>query len=194
VDLLEAKLQLDSFEELAMPLFDQLYNFAHWLTQNRDEAEDLVQETYVKALKGFSSFQLGTNFSAWIYRILRNTFLTSRKGLKVTMTVPLDFDEEEEGPEPASERETPETLLLARSSNESLQNAIDKLPVHFREILILCEVEEMSYQEISDTLAVPIGTVMSRLSRARRTLRNQLRPQVQQESGLRIPRETNHGL
>ena len=177
-----------------MPLFDQLYNFAHWLTQNRDEAEDLVQETYVKALKGFSSFQLGTNFRAWIYRILRNTFLTSRKGLKVTMTVPLDFHAEEEEPEPAVERDTPETLLLARSSHESLQKAIDELPVHFREILLLCEVEEMSYQEISDTLAVPIGTVMSRLSRARQTLRNQLRPHLQQEAGLRIARGTNHGL
>ena len=194
VDVSGAELQPDSFEELAMPLFDQLYNFAHWLTQNRDEAEDLVQETYVKALKGFSSFQLGTNFRAWIYRILRNTFLTSRKGLKVTMTVAFDFDEEEEGPEPAIESDTPETLLLARSSHELLQKAIDELPVHFREILLLCEVEEMSYQEISDTLAVPIGTVMSRLWRARKTLRNQLRPPLQQEAGLRIPRGTNHGL
>jgi RNA polymerase sigma-70 factor (ECF subfamily) len=194
VDVSGANLQLDSFEELAIPLFDQLYNFAHWLTQNRDEAEDLVQETYVKALKGFSSFQLGTNFRAWIYRILRNTFLTSRKGLKVTMTVPFDFDEEEEGPEPAIEHDTPETLLLARSSHESLQSAIDQLPVHFREILLLCEVEEMSYQEIAATLAVPIGTVMSRLSRARQTLRNQLRPPLQQEAGQRIPRGTNHGL
>jgi RNA polymerase sigma-70 factor (ECF subfamily) len=194
VNVSGANLQLDSFEELAIPLFDQLYNFAHWLTQNRDEAEDLVQETYVKALKGFSSFQLGTNFRAWIYRILRNTFLTSRKGLKVTMTAPLDFDEEEEGPEAAIEHDTPETLLLARSSHESLQSAIDQLPVHFREILLLCEVEEMSYQEIADTLAVPIGTVMSRLSRARQTLRNQLRPQVQQEAGQRISRGTNHGL
>ncbi len=114
MDLSGANLQLDSFEELATPLFDQLYNFAHWLTQNRDEAEDLVQETYVKALKGFSSFQLGTNFRAWIYRILRNTFLTSRKGLKVTMTVPLEFDEDEVAPEPAIERDTPETLLLAQ--------------------------------------------------------------------------------
>jgi len=195
VDLSGANLQLDSFEELATPLFDQLYNFAHWLTQNRDEAEDLVQETYVKALKGFSSFQLGTNFRAWIYRILRNTFLTSRKGLKVTMTVPLDFDEqEEEGPEPAIERDTPETLLLARSSHKSLQRAIDELPVHFREVLLLCEVEEMSYQEISETLAVPIGTVMSRLSRARQTLRSQLRPHSQQEAGPRNARGTNHGL
>jgi len=194
VDVSGANLQLDSFEELAIPLFDQLYNFAHWLTQNRDEAEDLVQETYVKALKGFSSFQLGTNFRAWIYRILRNTFLTSRKGLKVAMTVPLDFDGEEEGPEPAIEHDTPETLLLARSSQESLQRAIDELPVYFREVLLLCEVAEMSYQDISETLAVPIGTVMSRLSRARQTLRNQLRPQLQQEAGLRIPRGTNHGL
>jgi RNA polymerase sigma-70 factor, ECF subfamily len=194
VDLSVGNLQLDSFEELAIPLFDQLYNFAHWLTQNRDEAEDLVQETYVKALKGFSSFQLGTNFRAWIYRILRNTFLTSRKGLKVTMTVPLDFDEEEGGPEPAIERDTPETLLLAGSSRELLQKAIDELPVHFREILLLCEVEEMSYQEISETLAVPIGTVMSRLSRARQTLRNQLRPEWQQVARLRLHRGTNHGL
>jgi RNA polymerase sigma-70 factor, ECF subfamily len=194
VDLSGTNLQLDSFEELATPLFDQLYNFAHWLTQNRDEAEDLVQETYVKALKGFSSFQLGTNFRAWIYRILRNTFLTSRKGLKVTMTVPLDFDEEEEGPETAIERDTPETILLARSSDEMLQKAIDELPVYFREILLLCEVEEMSYQDISETLAVPIGTVMSRLSRARQTLRNLLRPQLQQEAGAQIARGTNHGL
>jgi RNA polymerase sigma-70 factor, ECF subfamily len=194
VNVSGANLQLDSFEELAIPLFDQLYNFAHWLTQNRDEAEDLVQETYVKALKGFSSFQLGTNFRAWIYRILRNTFLTSRKGLKVTMTVPLDLDEEEEGPETAIERDTPETRLLARSSRELLQKAIGQLPVHFREILLLCEVEEMSYQEIADTLAVPIGTVMSRLSRARQTLRNRLRPQLQQEAGQRITRGTNHGL
>jgi RNA polymerase sigma-70 factor (ECF subfamily) len=194
VDVSGANLQLDSFEKLATPLFDQLYNFAHWLTQNRDEAEDLVQETYVKALKGFSSFQLGTNFRAWIYRILRNTFLTSRKGLKVTMTVPLDCDEEEERPGPAIDRDTPETLLLARSSHELLQKAIEELPVHFREILLLCEVEEMSYQEISDTLAVPIGTVMSRLSRARQTLRNQLRLRLQQEAGLRLPRGTNHGL
>src|SRR5881275_1976001 len=79
-----------SFEELAMPLFDQLYNFAHWLTKNQDEAEDLVQETYAKALRGFSSFRMGTNFRAWMYRILRNTFLTSRTGLKATMTVPLE--------------------------------------------------------------------------------------------------------
>ena len=115
VDVSENSPQSDSFEELAMPLFDQLYNFAHWLTQNREEAEDLVQETYAKALKGFSSFQLGTNFRAWMYRILRNTFLTSRTGLRATMTVPLD--PEEDGPELAVENETPETILIERSDS-----------------------------------------------------------------------------
>jgi RNA polymerase sigma-70 factor, ECF subfamily len=166
-------LQSGSFEELAMPLFDQLYNFAHWLTRNREEAEDLVQETYAKALKGFSSFQPGTNFRAWMYRILRNTFLTSRTGLKATMTVPLD--PEDEGPELAVESDTPETILIERSNSQLVQSAIDELPVHFREIVLLCEVEEMSYQEIAETLSIPMGTVMSRLSRARRTLRDRLR-------------------
>src|SRR6516162_909046 len=103
--------QSDSFEELAIPHFDQLYNFAHWLTQNREEAEDLVQETYVKALKGFSSFRAGTNFRAWMYRILRNTFLTSRTGLRATSTVRLDVDAD--GPEVAVEDDNPETILMS---------------------------------------------------------------------------------
>jgi len=173
-------LQSGSFEELAMPLFDQLYNFAHWLTQNRDESEDLVQETYAKALKGFSSFQLGTNFRAWMYRILRNTFLTSRSGLRVTSTVPLDSDEH--GLELAVENETPETILMSRFDSHQVQTAIENLPLHYREILLLCEVEEMSYHEIAETLSIPIGTVMSRLSRARKTLRAALRPQFQQKT------------
>ncbi|HXR15056.1 MAG TPA: sigma-70 family RNA polymerase sigma factor [Terriglobales bacterium] len=164
-----------TFEELAMPLFDQLYNFAHWLAQDRTEAEDLVQEAYVKALKGFSSFQPGTNFRAWMYRILRNTFLTSRTGLKPTATVAIDSDD---SPELPAGPETPETILIDNSQHQLLQAAIDALPVHFREVLLLCEVEEMSYQEIAETLSIPIGTVMSRLSRARRTLRASLQQKL----------------
>ena len=167
------------FEQLALPLFDRLYNFAHWLTQNRDEAEDLVQETYVKALKGFSSFQPGTNFKAWIFRILRNTFLNSRTGLKAA-TVPLDpADEDANLP---TENQTPETILLDRASRELIQAAIEELPVAYREVLLLCEVEEMSYQEIASTAAIPIGTVMSRLSRARRLLRTAVERKLQMRS------------
>jgi RNA polymerase sigma-70 factor, ECF subfamily len=161
-----------------MPHFERLYNFACWLTRDRLEAEDLVQETYAKALKGFSSFQQGTNFRAWIYKILRNAFLTSRTGLKATATLPLDPQSEEEIL-PAVE-ETPETILLRRSDGQIVQQALEQLPVAYREVLLLCEVEEMSYQEISATLAIPMGTVMSRLSRARKALRDGLRPQFQE--------------
>jgi len=155
-----------------MPLFERLYNFAHWLTQDREEAEDLVQETYAKALKGFSSFQPGTNFRAWIYRILRNTFFTSRTGLK-SATVPLDLESEQESI--LAVTHTPESMLLQRSDRELVQEALGSLPVPYREVLLLCEFEEMSYQEISATLAIPMGTVMSRLSRARRALRDAVR-------------------
>src|ERR1700675_2196502 len=116
MEVADEHLTAATFEELAMPLFDQLYNFAHWLTQDRTEAEDLVQEAYVKALKGFSSFQPGTNFRAWIYRILRNTFLTSRTGLKAAATVPID-DEEGDEVVPAV-KETPESILLQRSDSQ----------------------------------------------------------------------------
>jgi RNA polymerase sigma-70 factor, ECF subfamily len=176
-----------------MPLFDRLYNFARWLTRNTEEAEDLVQETYVKALKGFSSFQLGTNFRAWMYRILRNTFLTSRTGLRATMTVPLDPEQNE--PELTVENETPETILMKHSDSQLVMSGIDALPVHYREVLLLCEVSEMSYQEIAETLSIPVGTVMSRLSRARRTLRDHLGRKLQgDEARMEIARGTNYGL
>jgi RNA polymerase sigma-70 factor, ECF subfamily len=169
----DERLRAATFEELALPLFDQLYNFARWLTQDTTEAEDLVQETFTKALRGFSSFQAGTNFRAWMYRILRNSFLSSKTGLKSTVA----FDEEEL--EPAPDASTPETVLIEQANREMVQQALSELPGHFREILLLCEVEEMSYQEIADTLAIPAGTVMSRLSRARKALRGVLREKLQ---------------
>jgi RNA polymerase sigma-70 factor (ECF subfamily) len=154
-----------TFEELALPLFEQLYNFAHWLAQDASEAEDLVQETYAKALRAFSGFQLGTNFRAWMFRILRNTFLTSRTGLK-SASVSDDAVEAI-----ASGAPNPETVLLERADREMVRQALTELPVPFREILLLCEVEEMSYEEIAQVLAIPVGTVMSRLYRARKALR-----------------------
>jgi RNA polymerase sigma-70 factor (ECF subfamily) len=96
-----------------MPHFERLYNFACWLTHDRQEAEDLVQETYAKALKGFPSFQPGPNFRAWIYRILRNALLTSRTGLRASASVPLDLESEEDVLPVV--RETPENILPQRS-------------------------------------------------------------------------------
>jgi RNA polymerase sigma-70 factor, ECF subfamily len=165
-----------SFEELALPLFDSLYNFARWLTRNREEAEDLVQETYGKALKGFPSFEPGTNFRAWMFRILRNTFLTSRTGLK--MAISLDSDEGAESAVPAT-METPESLFIEHCNRQMVQEAIEELPLIFREVILLCDVEEMSYREIAGTTSVPIGTVMSRLARARNALRLALTKKLQ---------------
>lgn len=164
----------EAFAELALPLFDSLYNFACWLAQDRTEAEDLVQETFTKALAGFSSFELGTNFRAWIFRILRNTFLNSRSGLAATRTVALEDDEAAEAQLSHSTEETPESIFLHGWNQQAIRGAIESLAVPFREVLLLADVEEMSYREISETLSLPIGTVMSRLARARATLRENL--------------------
>jgi RNA polymerase sigma-70 factor (ECF subfamily) len=158
------------FEQLAMPLFDQLYNHACWLTGDRIDAEDLVQETYAKALKGFGAFAEGTNLRAWMFRILRNTFLTSRSGLAARNTEYLEDDVAKTDQAVAHEL-TPEVLMLRSQSEQALFAALESLPVSYRQIILLCEVEEMSYREIAQVLDVPLGTVMSRLSRARSALR-----------------------
>lgn len=157
------------FELLAMPLFDQLYNFAHWLTGDRSDTEDLVQETYAKALKNFKLFQEGTNLRAWMYRILRNTFLSSRTGLDAKNTDALDDDAEIAATTP-----TPELLLLQLENSQAVIDALATLPSGYREMILLIDVEELSYKDAAQVLNVPIGTVMSRLSRARKLLRQAL--------------------
>ncbi len=158
-----------------MPLFGRLYNLAYWLARDRAAAEDLVQETYMKALRGFSSFQPGTNFRAWIYRILRNTFLTSQAGL----SVPLSFDDIDEPPPEPAELHTPESILLMRAEQDQVRRALEMLPAPAREIILLSDFEELSYSEISQALGIPLGTVMSRLSRARKAMRNLLAAQME---------------
>ncbi len=174
MEVSDKRLPAATFEDLALPLFDQLYNFACWLARDTVEAEDLVQETYAKALRGFSSFQAGTNFRAWMYRILRNSFLSSRTGLKTTVSL-----EEEDSEVTPTDTSTPESVLLSQADRVMVQRALEELPLRFREILLLCEVEEMSYQEIAETLAIPTGTVMSRLFRARKALRGLLEQKLQ---------------
>jgi len=164
---------LAGFEELAMPLFDSLYNFARWLVHNQNDAEDLVQETYLKALRSFASFQPGTNFRAWMFKILKNTFLSSCSKLERRMTVAMDS--EEDFPVLPTTSVTPESLLIERSGDDAVRCAIEQLPVIFREVILLCDVEDASYREIAEILSIPIGTVMSRLARARKAVRESLR-------------------
>jgi len=164
------------FEQLALPLFASLYNHAFWLTRNQAEAEDLVQETFTKSLRAFDTFQPGTNFKAWIFRILRNTFLTTRTGIAASRTVFL-----EDHPDTlatATAGPTPEDNLIRLDNQAALHTALEQLPPPLREALLLCDVEEIKYKDIAVILDVPIGTVMSRISRARRTLRQLLQPQL----------------
>jgi RNA polymerase sigma-70 factor, ECF subfamily len=161
------------FEELAMPLFGSVYNFARWLVQDQNDAEDLVQETYLKALRGFDSFQPGTNFRAWIFRILKNTFLTSRSKPGGHLNVAMDW-EDDSCLLPVTSV-TPESLLIEGSGIDAIRSAIEQLPVVLREVILLCDVEDASYREIAEILSIPLGTVMSRLSRARKMVRESLR-------------------
>ena len=168
-----ARLTPPAFEDLAMPLFDSAYNFAYWLVRNQADAEDLVQETYLKALRGFASFQPGSNFRGWIFQILKNTFLTARARTQRREAV--TFSSEEGLLELPANSEGVESILFERSRLDAIRSAIERLPVIFREVLLLCEVEEASYREIAEILSIPIGTVMSRLARARKAVRESLR-------------------
>ena len=164
-----------AFEELALPLLPSLYNHAHWLTRDPVEAEDLTQEAISKALRAFSSFEVGTNFKAWIFRILRNTFLTSRTGIAAARTSYLE-DHATLG-ETVSPGPTPEEILIRLDTAAALHAALEQLPPALRECLLLCDVEDLKYKDIAAVLDVPIGTVMSRISRARLALRELLQQQ-----------------
>ena len=129
-------------------------------------------------MRGFATFEPGTNFKAWIFRILRNTYLTSRTGLAATRTVALEDELNESGesgpgsyPEAPIDRQTPEMNLMRLSDRAALQAAMEKLPPPLLEVILLCDVEEMKYREIATVLEIPIGTVMSRIARARAALR-----------------------
>lgn len=162
----------EAFEQLAVPLLHRLYNLARWLSRNETEAEDLVQETYARALKGFRSFEPGTNFPAWMFRILRNIFLTSRTGLKAAPHISIDEEGEEELL--LTTPGTPESVLISATTQHQIQAALERLPVRYREVVLLCDVEEMKYRDIAEVLNIPIGTVMSRIARGRKLLRGML--------------------
>ena len=165
---------VSEFEELAMPLLRSVYNLARWLARNEIEAEDLVQETLLKALRNFGSFQSGTNFRAWIFCILRNTFLSSRSTLEWRMTV--ELENEEELPLSRAQCISPESLFIERSNIAAIRSAIERLPLRYREVILLCDVEGLAYKEIAEILDIPMGTVTSRLARARMAVREALRP------------------
>jgi RNA polymerase sigma-70 factor, ECF subfamily len=166
------------FERDVLPLLPNLYGAALRLTRNPQDAEDLVQEAYLRAFRGFGSFQEGTNLRAWMYRILTNTFINSyRKRQRQPVTVSDDDIEDwylydklgESGVEASAESE-----VLEKIPDEDVQKALEDLPENFRMAVILADVEGFSYKEIAEILDIPIGTVMSRLHRGRKALQKAL--------------------
>lgn len=165
-----------SFEQTVLPHLDAAYNLARWLTRNNQDAEDVVQEAYLRAFRFFDGFR-GGDGRAWLLAVVRNTCLTwlRARGRKEAV----EFDERVHGGE--STEPTPEIRLLRKATLGSVQECMEALPLEYREAFVLRELEEMSYQEISDVAGVPIGTVMSRLSRARKRLQTCL----QSKGGIR---------
>jgi RNA polymerase sigma-70 factor (ECF subfamily) len=153
------------FEELALPHLAAVHNFALWLMRNDDEAQEVVQETYLRALRYFDSYR-GSDAKAWLFAILRNTCLTWRRKRLTGATE--SFNEGTHSPQSVmSDREQ---QMIDADQMVTLRHCIEMLPLEYREVLIMRELEEMSYRRISEVMAVPVGTVMSRLSRARRRL------------------------
>ncbi|HXF74115.1 MAG TPA: sigma-70 family RNA polymerase sigma factor [Actinomycetota bacterium] len=166
----------ERFERDALPLLPNLYSAALRLTRNPADAEDLVQETYLRAYRGFGSFRPGTNLRAWMYRILTNTFINAyRKRQREPQTVPDEgIDEWYLYDRLASAGSSAESEVLERIPDEDVRAALDALPEGFRMAVLLADVEGFSYREIAEILGIPIGTVMSRLHRGRRALEKAL--------------------
>jgi RNA polymerase sigma-70 factor (ECF subfamily) len=168
-----------NFEAAAMPYLDALYNTAYRMTRNSQDAEDLVQETYLKAYKYYDKFEEGTNLKAWLFKIHKHTFINSYR--KAQLQPPQsDFADIEESferqiSEDASRQiRNPEEELLENVLDEDVQRAVDQLPQDYRMVVLLADLEGFSYKEISEILEIPVGTVMSRLYRGRRLLETEM--------------------
>jgi RNA polymerase sigma-70 factor (ECF subfamily) len=161
---------LPNFEQAVLPHVDAAYNLARWLTRNEQDAQDVVQEAYLRAFRFFPGFR-GEDARAWLLKIVRNTCYTWLRANRPLQDA-TEFDENLCPPD--YHAPNPEELVLQNDSSTLMRKALENLPTGFREVLILREIEGMSYREIADISAMPVGTVMSSLSRARARLRQAL--------------------
>ena len=168
------------FEELAYRHARDIYNSALRMTRDRDDAEDLAQDTLTKAFASFHQFRPGTNFRAWLFRILTNTFINvyrrRRRGPDFVALDEITANQAARTQDDTASRESrPEDAVFCDLPGEEVQSALDELPDAFRVVVVLSDIEQFAYKEIADMLRIPIGTVRSRLFRGRRRLRNALR-------------------
>lgn len=173
----QAKRYEQIFEEEFMPQIDALYTFAYHLTYNEDDANDLVQETYLKAYRFIDKYIEGTNAKAWLFKILKNAFINqyrrkSKQPTKVDYEEIINFHDEEDT-NYSSYMDLREEMFQGMIGDE-VTNAINALPVDFRVVILLCDIEGFTYEEISKIIDIPIGTVRSRLHRARNMLKEKL--------------------
>lgn len=163
------------FEAAALPYLDSLYNTAYRMTRNAADAEDLVQETYLKAYRYYDKFEEGTNFKAWLFKIMKNTFINNYRRQQLTPPQS-DFADIEESFETSLNKDAggqiknPEEEFLETVLDEDVQRSLDDLPADYRMVVVLADLEGFSYKEIAEILEVPVGTVMSRLYRGRRLM------------------------
>lgn len=163
-----------AFEQLVRDNEKRIYNLVLRMVGNPEDALDLSQEAFLNAWKGLSSFKGDSSFSTWLYRLASNAcldFLRSKKRRQNTTVSPLSLDDEEAPPLPADERHQPQELLERKERAQALHRALDALPDHHRQVLVMRELSGLSYQEISDVLELDMGTVKSRLTRARLALK-----------------------
>jgi RNA polymerase sigma-70 factor, ECF subfamily len=164
------------FEEATLPHLDAAFNLARWLTGDNHDAEDVVQEAYLRAQRFFAGCR-GADARAWLLKVVRNTCYTWIEKNRRPASLPLDADRHAD----ASEALNPERVLQQRIDKEAVRKAIEALPEEFREVIVLRELEGLAYQQIAGIAEVPLGTVMSRLSRARERLQQLLATQVPKE-------------
>jgi len=155
------------FETVVLPHLDAAYNLARWLVRDPSLAEDIVQDAVLRALQYFGSFRGGSGGRAWLLQIVRNAAYAAVKARRIGADVPLDAEDAPDLPDPAP---GPEALLTQRQDLHALDQALAALPIELRECLILCELEQLSYKDIARVTGAPVGTVMSRLWRARQAL------------------------
>jgi RNA polymerase sigma-70 factor (ECF subfamily) len=170
----------EEFERVALPQLSHIYTSAFYLTRDKTEAEDLVQETYLRAFRFFNKFQPGTNCRAWLLSILRNLFI-NRYQQKKREPESVDWEKIDQGYESIveqgekAERNNPEGLLISRLMDEEVERALRELPEEYRTAIVLVDIEELSYEEAAKVMECAIGTVRSRVSRGRRMLQVALR-------------------